>query len=120
MSAPEWIRLVAIEECALGRAKFVQVNGRNLAVFHLPDPDRFVATADECPHAGASLSSGEVRGNVVTCSWHAWSFELDTGRCTCAEDVKLHRYESRVQDGYVWVKLPPAAPPSDLALPERA
>lgn len=105
MNESEWVKLAAVADIPAGRAKFVAVGDRRLAVFHLSDPDGFVVTDDECPHAGASLAAGEITGRTVTCHWHAWVFDLETGRSAQAEHVTLRRYESRVQDGHVWVVL---------------
>lgn len=101
-----WARLTHVEACPPGRAKFMSVRGHELAIFHLTDPDRFVVTPNSCPHAGASLAGGEISGNQVTCPWHHWSFDLDTGACACAEHVTLARFACRVEDDVLYVKLP--------------
>ena len=90
----------------MGRGKFVAVGDHGLAIFHLSDPDRVIVTDDNCPHAGGSLAAGELEGNMIICSWHAWAFDLDTGKSAVAEHVTLRRYECRVEDGYVWARLP--------------
>ncbi len=43
-----------------------------------------------CPHRQADLSVfGHVEGQVLTCTLHGWTFDLETGRCLTAEDRKL-------------------------------
>jgi UDP-MurNAc hydroxylase len=43
-----------------------------------------------CPHRRADLSVfGHVDGNVLTCTLHGWTFDLDSGRCLTAEDHQL-------------------------------
>lgn len=106
MSIEEWTKLAAVEDCPVGRAKFVVAHGLDVAVFHLADPERFVVARNSCPHAGASLSVGTIEGNTVTCPWHHWTFDLDSGRCACAEHVTLRRFACRVEDGHVWARLP--------------
>ncbi len=108
--AHEWIRLVSVEDCPPDRAKAVAVGSRHVAVFHLSGPDRFIVTPNACPHAGASLAAGTIEGNTITCFWHAWSFDLDTGTCTNAENVTLPRYESRIENGHVYARLPRMMP----------
>jgi nitrite reductase/ring-hydroxylating ferredoxin subunit len=49
-----------------------------LAVYHVSN--RFYACADRCPHAGATLSEGEVESGVVTCPRHGSQFDVATGQ----------------------------------------
>jgi toluene monooxygenase system ferredoxin subunit len=105
MDREEWIKLLPVEGCPPDRARFLVVGEYELAVFHLTEPDRFVVTQGTCPHAGANLATGEVSGDVLTCSWHHWAFNLKTGRCVQPQDASLRIYESLLRDGWVWAKL---------------
>jgi hypothetical protein len=49
--------------------------------------------ARRCPHQGADLALGYVRGGCVVCPWHNLPFDLDTGRSPC-ESVPPLRIES--------------------------
>lgn len=42
---------------------------------------RATALPARCPHLGASLARGEVRGDRIRCAFHGWEFEAVTGRC---------------------------------------
>lgn len=92
-------------EIAPGAQRFIAAGGHELAVFHLCEPDRFVVIANSCPHAGGNLSAGAVEGNVVTCPWHDWAFDLDTSACTMNERVCVKRYECKVEGGVLFAKL---------------
>ncbi|MFQ5425110.1 MAG: Rieske (2Fe-2S) protein [Phycisphaerae bacterium] len=105
MPSNEWVQLVAVTDFPPGQGRFVEVRGHGLAVFHLSNPDRFVVTANGCPHAGGNLAAGPIAGETVTCPWHHWTFNLETGRCTSAEHIVIRRYESRVEDGYLYARL---------------
>lgn len=105
MSQNRWIRLARASDCPVGRGTFVAVGDHELAIFHLADPERFIVTKNSCPHAGGNLAAGDVAQGVVTCPWHQWAFELETGRCTLSETVHLRRYATKVSDGFVWVDL---------------
>lgn len=106
MSHDGWTRLLPIRECPVGRARFISCGDHELAVFHLSDPDRFIVTQNSCPHAGGNLAAGEIVGAIVTCPWHQWEFNLDSGSCTLSESVTLIRYECRVEADQLLVKLP--------------
>lgn len=105
MTQEPWTPLTREEECPVGRGRFVAVEGHELAIFHLSDPDRFVVVKNSCPHAGGNLAAGEIVDGVVTCPWHQWPFDLDRGVCTLSETVHLRQYETRVVDGYVCARL---------------
>lgn len=105
MPPDHWIKLCTAADCPPGRAKFVAVNGHELAVFHLTDPDRFIVTQNSCPHAGGNLAAGEITDATVTCPWHQWQFNLDSGACTLSPTVTLRRYECKIENGNVFARL---------------
>jgi nitrite reductase/ring-hydroxylating ferredoxin subunit len=68
-----------------------------LAVYHMGS--RFHACADRCPHAGATLSEGELERGVVTCPRHGSQFDVTTGqRVRGPADTDLATYPT-VEDG---------------------
>jgi nitrite reductase/ring-hydroxylating ferredoxin subunit len=71
--------------------------GEPLAVYHVGS--RFPACADRCPHAGATLSEGEIEGGIVTCPRHGSQFDLSTGeRVRGPADTDIATYPT-VEDG---------------------
>lgn len=81
----------------------VEAQGKTLALFREGEAVR--AIDDACPHEGASLSEGDFKDGVVSCPWHAWTFNTCTG---CSLDPAGHKvapYETRVEDGQVLVRL---------------
>jgi len=40
------------------------------------------------------------------CPWHAWTYDVTTGENTANPDLKVDRYEVKVEDGQVLVKVP--------------
>jgi nitrite reductase/ring-hydroxylating ferredoxin subunit len=68
-----------------------------LAVYHVGT--LFHACADRCPHAGATLSEGEVEGGIVTCPRHGSQFDVTTGeRVRGPADTDIATYPT-VPDG---------------------
>ncbi|MCA9694225.1 MAG: Rieske 2Fe-2S domain-containing protein, partial [Myxococcales bacterium] len=67
-----------------------------------------------CPHEGYPLSQGTVDDAcVLTCNWHNWKFDLETGANTMSGDgVRTYPVERR-DDGHVWVDV--SDPPQDQA-----
>jgi nitrite reductase/ring-hydroxylating ferredoxin subunit len=101
-------RLIETSRCPPGRGTFVEKDGHKLAVFHLIDPERFAVIDDLCPHAGGDLSIGELTGQIVTCPWHHWEFDVTTGVCPHKPSAKISAYPVEIRDGYVYADL--AAP----------
>ena len=56
-----------------------------------------------CLHRGALMSDGHVRGNNLICGVHDWDYRLDTGVSEYANEEKLKKFNSWVEDGEVWV-----------------
>ncbi|GJQ27897.1 MAG: hypothetical protein HBSAPP02_29290 [Phycisphaerae bacterium] len=111
MDDTQWTRLLPADALRAGTVKYVEAGGLELAVFRLVKPDRYWVTANSCPHAGGNLAAGQVEGREVTCPWHCWKFDLESGRCTLSETVHLRRYETRVDGGFIWARLDQPLPP---------
>jgi nitrite reductase (NADH) small subunit len=86
-----------------GEATLADVDGVEVALFMCRG--KVVATQGQCPHAEGPLHEGEVDGVVLTCPWHGWTFNLETGECS--EDDRLHltRYPVRVEGDDILVTL---------------
>ncbi|MGH8992125.1 MAG: Rieske (2Fe-2S) protein [Acidimicrobiia bacterium] len=76
-----------------------------LAVYHLRG--RLHAVEDRCPHAGATLSEGEVEGCVVTCPRHGSQFDVSDGeRVRGPADQGLRTFTLVEEGGQVYLVLP--------------
>ena len=100
-----FVEVIPLARCRPHGGTFVAVGDRELAVFRLADPQRVVVIDNSCPHAGGNLSGGDVTGNVVTCPWHHWEFDLDRGVCTHSDLARIRRYPAEIRDGVVWVDI---------------
>ena len=100
------IELISLDRCRRGRGTFVKWDDLGLAVFRLADPERVLVIDDECPHAGGSLAAGDVHGAIVTCPWHQWEFDLNTGVSTHSPEARVRCYPAEIRDGVVHVDLP--------------
>ena len=62
----------------LGLLHEFTVDGRPICVAN--DGGRFAAVNGLCPHRGAPLAEGSLQDGQLLCPWHAWEFDLVTGR----------------------------------------
>jgi nitrite reductase (NADH) small subunit len=109
-----WTTLCDLEELVEGQGHYVDIDGRELAVFlHRGRP---YVMDNTCPHAGGSLSSGYVEEHAGTpcavCPMHAWSFRLDNGEYFDMPGFEVRVYPVRVEwsDGRTLVQ-------ADLPMP---
>jgi nitrite reductase (NADH) small subunit/3-phenylpropionate/trans-cinnamate dioxygenase ferredoxin subunit len=82
----------------------VAVGKRTIALFRTAGG--IYAIDDMCPHMGASLASGCLEGNVVTCPWHAWRFRVTDGTWADNPRVKIGSYPVTVEGDEVRVEVP--------------
>ncbi|MEK6397106.1 MAG: Rieske 2Fe-2S domain-containing protein [Terriglobus sp.] len=83
---------------------FAGQNGLNICVAVVDGT--LVAFNNRCPHQGAPLSAGELDGCMVVCPYHAWRFDVTTGKAENSADPDLQTYEVRQYDDEVFVRLP--------------
>ena len=60
-----------------------------------------------CPHMGGPIACGRLRGHVVSCPWHGWTFDVRTGFADHPGAHHLHAYDIRIEDGRVLVAIRP-------------
>ena len=89
--------IAPLAELPPGTRKRSVVEGRAVLVLNIRG--ELFALSDTCPHRGASLAGGVLTGHVVAdapgryaysrageilrCPWHAWEFDVRTGRSWC-------------------------------------
>ena len=86
------VRLCGTDDVPLNEAKRFDVNGRRIALYHLPLG--FFATDDTCSHAESSLSEGFIDDATVECPEHGAVFDIETGKpqtLPATQPVKVYR-----------------------------
>lgn len=105
-----------------GGRVLVEVAGRSIGVFNVRGT--FVAVRNVCPHEGAPVCLGPVRGTtlasepgeyrwgregeILACPWHGWEFDLLTGKALADPRRHLQRYTVTVRDEVVYLIVPQA------------
>jgi nitrite reductase/ring-hydroxylating ferredoxin subunit len=74
----KWVDVGPAGEFGPGAQKSLRVEGVPLAVFNLEG--RHIAVADVCPHAGMPLGQGELCGKVLTCPFHGYAYDVESGK----------------------------------------
>lgn len=105
-----------VAEIPPGGRKLIEAGGKRIVVFNLGGA--FFALSDRCPHQGGPLSQGPVMGlvespcpgeyrydrsgEIVRCPWHAWEFDIRTGRSRVdPRRTKVRAFPAGVEKGAV-------------------
>lgn len=108
----EYVTVAQEGSIAEGQGASFTIGDRLVAVFNRDGT--YHAINDLCPHMGASLGAGEMdEEGIVTCPWHAWRFSVCDGTWCDNPTLKIDAYATRVVDGQIQVKLPPAEEAAD-------
>ncbi len=95
-----FVKVAEVSEVPPGSGKCVEAGGKAIALFNVDGT--FHALHGTCPHRGGPLGEGELEGTLVTCPWHAWQFDVTTGK-NCNDDDDVARYDVKVDGGSVLV-----------------
>lgn len=95
--------LISSSDVPPGQSAEVVASGRIFAVFNVDGT--FHVLDGICPHAGGPLGKGVLKGSVVTCPWHGWQFNVDSGQHCLNQRLCQTRYEVTVVDGNIMINL---------------
>lgn len=90
----EFVTVAKVGDIPEGEGRAYEYNDQMVAVFN--DNGEYRAIDDMCPHMGASLASGHLEGCIVTCPWHAWSFDTKDGSWCDNRRLKVDVYRVRL------------------------
>src|SRR5262245_12706867 len=99
------IEIAKVDALADGEMKQVDAEGVSILLANVDGA--FHAAGATCTHYGAPLADGVLNGTRVVCPWHHACFDVTTGdRLEPPAMDALPRYETRVEDGKVFVRVP--------------
>jgi 3-phenylpropionate/trans-cinnamate dioxygenase ferredoxin component len=90
-----FVRVAKTFDIPKGAGAYFDVDGAPIAIFNVDG--KYYATTDICTHEEASLSEGELEGEIVECPLHGARFSVRTGEVKALPAVvKLQTYPVRV------------------------
>ena len=98
-----FIKVASASELGPGSSKKIELNGKEIALFNVEGS--FYAIDDMCPHRGGSLSEGFIESGVVSCPWHGWQFQLNSGECLTDPGICQTKYEVKVEGNDVLINV---------------
>jgi phenylpropionate dioxygenase-like ring-hydroxylating dioxygenase large terminal subunit len=111
MWMPGWYAVLDAAEVPREKPLGIERFGRTLAVFRRSD-GQVAILDDRCPHRGASLSLGLLKGDHLACPFHGFEFDAK-GACrhlpVLGDGAKIPKrmcvaaYEAREADGWIFL-----------------
>lgn len=98
-----FVFIAKLEDLPQGKGYVFKVEDKTLAVFRIDD--RCFAINNVCPHQGASLGKGTLKGFVVSCPWHHQQFDIRSGFGPDGGGYCVVNYDVLVDKGNVFVCL---------------
>jgi len=94
-------KAASLSEVPAGSLKEVQVGGKTVALANVGGA--FFAIDNTCLHRGGPLGEGQLEGNVVTCPWHGWQFNVTTGKAVMNPNAGVACYRAEVRDDGIYI-----------------
>lgn len=101
----DFIRVADLDALPPGSSAAFPVGRFEVAVFNVGG--ELYALENSCPHQGGPIADGWVEDRTVTCPWHAWCFDLRTGKMTLGDFAWIPRFPVRSEAGGVYVGTEP-------------
>eukprot|EP00752_Nemacystus_decipiens_P006641 g5971.t1 len=122
-----WVRVGAVSDFPNNGGAAVLYGKSQLAVYNVARRNEWYATQNVCPHKRALVLSEGIVGSrdgilKVACPLHKNNFDLKSGECLDHmedENMKLLTFPVKVEDGSVFLDLPPIAELDQLLATEK-
>ena len=103
-----WIDAGPAHSIPQGRARIVQVAGERVAVFRYDD--KLSAVSSVCQHQNGPLGEGCVIDGLITCPWHGYQYDPQTGASPPPFEERVPTFNLRVEGGQVLIDPRPNPP----------
>ena len=94
MTVAEFVKVATLSELTTGTCKAVEAAGKVIALFNVNG--NVYALDNTCLHRGGPLGEGALNGDIVTCPWHGWEYNVRNGENVNSPAVKVATYAVQV------------------------
>jgi len=98
-----YVKAAALTDIPQGECRTVEVNGRQLGLFNVDG--KIHCLDNTCVHQGGPLGEGMVDGNIVTCPWHGWQYDVTTGVSPVNPAAKVEIFNCKVEGDAILVEI---------------
>jgi len=103
MPSDPWVYV--FDESALPDSSPLVAAPRGVPVLLVKKEGHIYALSNKCSHMGCPLDGGSLKGFLIQCPCHDWSYDIRTGAFADAPEITLKRYEWKVNHGRVFIKI---------------
>ncbi len=96
-----FMRTTKTSEIPPGTIREFQCDGKTVAIANVDG--QFYAINNTCLHRGGPLGQGVLDGQVVTCPWHGWEYDVSTGKVVMNPSVGVECYRVEVRGDDIFV-----------------
>ena len=100
----QWVRLCGVAE-APAEGEVIEAEAQGVSLCLARVNGELSALDNWCPHRQGPLGQGWVEGNTVVCPWHAWSFDVRSGRSEFPGNERVAVFPVRVVGEEVLVEM---------------
>jgi nitrite reductase/ring-hydroxylating ferredoxin subunit len=98
------IKVGGVDEIPDGERKIIEAEGISIGVFH--HKGSWYALRNSCLHRGGPVCTGMLKGDVITCPWHGYQYNLTSGVLLLDPSASLEMYPVEVRDGEIYLRIP--------------
>jgi nitrite reductase/ring-hydroxylating ferredoxin subunit len=88
-------------EVQVGTIREFQVGEKSVAVANIGG--KLCAISGICAHESGPLGEGELEGQIVTCPWHGWQFDVTTGKVVASPNLGVDTYPVEIRGDDIFV-----------------
>ena len=103
-----FIDAVAVADLPEKRARIVCLSGERVAIFQYDG--KISAVSNVCQHQNGPLGEGKILDGCITCPWHGYQYQPETGASPPPFTEQVPTFQVRVQGGRVFVHPKPNPP----------
>jgi nitrite reductase (NADH) small subunit len=98
-----FVRAAKKDQTPAGKIYEFQVGDVAVAIANVGG--KFHAINSLCAHESGPLGEGELDGQIVTCPWHAWQYDVTTGKVLNNESIGVDCYAIEVRGDDLFVDI---------------